>query len=140
MAFLTDFVKVTGFLTNDVEYKETKNSYLANFSLRVRTGTKEAPSVRWMRVTAWGDLARNMEKSGLFKKGAMVTVLGALREETDESTNNVGNPIIFTRKSGEAGSSFEVRADEVHYTIAPWADTGRGPAVAKEEVAEEMPF
>ena len=82
----------------------------------------------WWRVSAWGKLAETCNE--YLKKGRQVLVEG--RMNPDPKT---GNPRMYTRQDGTAGTSFEVTAITVKF-LGGRAESG-GPA--GEGVVEAEP-
>lgn len=90
----------------------------------------------WWRVSVWGKQAEACNE--YLRKGAKVLVEG--RMQADPKT---GNPRMFTRQDGTAGTSFEVNAAAVKF-LSSRADAGgaAAPGMAEQEPADEaeIPF
>jgi single-strand DNA-binding protein len=100
---------VEGFLGNDPERRvlaDNSSSY-ANFSVCVNEKHGEKEKLLWVRVTAWGKLGEACMVN--LQKGSHAMVIGKL--QADEH----GQPGVYKRQDGAAGSSFSMQADVVRF-------------------------
>ena len=94
-----------GRLTRDPELKYTADGKaVCNFTIAI---DKRGGGTTWMRVSAWGKTAENVNQ--YLTKGRQVQVIGTLN--SDDS----GNPRTWKTDSGETRASFEMTASEVTF-------------------------
>ncbi|MGH2524788.1 MAG: single-stranded DNA-binding protein [Anaerolineales bacterium] len=133
---------LVGNLGRDPEMRYTPSGQsVTHFSMATSerwTGQDGQPQERtiWWRVSVFGKMGEACNE--YLRKGSKVLVEG--RMNADPKT---GNPRIFTRQDGTAGTSFEVNASAVKFlsSRAESAQVGGGEMDA-EPVAEEseIPF
>lgn len=94
-------VQIAGHLGSDPETRYTPNNMKVT-TFRVATNIKRGQKEKtvWWRVTIWGD--RFDKKLAYLKKGSPVQVVGEM-----------GIPEIYTDKSGNPQTSFEITADMI---------------------------
>jgi single-strand DNA-binding protein len=102
MSFST--ANLVGNLGRDPEVKYTASGKaVANFSVAINDGTKDAPHTSWVSCTAWEYAA---ERMGEMRKGDPVAVFGRLREES------------WTSQTGEKRTKLTVVASVVYPVAA----------------------
>lgn len=103
MTIRVNFVGRLGF---DPDPKYTSDGTMV-VDLRIATKSIKGDTA-WADVTTWGRLAENCNE--YLQKGDLIMVVGRL--EFDPET---GGPVIFDRKDGSIGSSFEVTATDIEF-------------------------
>lgn len=134
---------ISGNLGRDPEMRYTPaGKAITNFTIAVnesftdKNGEKIKRTI-WFRVTAWEKQAEICNQ--YLKKGSYVIVDGKLNADPE-----TGNPKIFTKKDGNAGSSFEITADTVRF-ISTKENTTNPPTNQPNEMnalppEEDIPF
>jgi single-strand DNA-binding protein len=137
-------VILVGNLGRDPEMRYTPSgAAVCNFSMATSerwTGQDGQPQERtlWWRISVFGKMGEACNT--YLKKGSKVLVEG--RMNADPKT---GNPRIFTRQDGTAGTSFEVTAAAVKF-LSSRAESGGGQPGGEMAEAEapaeegEIPF
>lgn len=88
----------------------------------------------WFRVAVFGRSAEAC--NSYLKKGSRILVVGEL--QADENT---GGPRVYTRKDGESGATFEVRATSVKFLSAKNGEDAAGEHAAVDaEDSGELDF
>lgn len=105
---------------------------VTSFSVAVdRSYKKDAETIKrtiWYKVTVWGRLAEVCKD---VKKGDTIMAIGNL--EADWST---GAPRLWKKQDGEAGSSFDLKANEIKFL----SKKGEQAPAPEAESSEEFPF
>ena len=106
-------VTILGHLGGDPELKYTTTgsavctfSIASNHSWKAKDGSVKKKTV-WYRVTTWNQTAELCNQ--ILKSGARVFVEGEL------NANDKGSPIVYQRKDGTWGASYEVTARFVRF-------------------------
>ncbi|HVN54814.1 MAG TPA: single-stranded DNA-binding protein [Anaerolineaceae bacterium] len=136
---------IVGNLGRDPEMRFTPNGQaVTSFSVATSrqytsNSGQQVKETIWFRVSAWGKLAETCNQ--YLKKGSKVLVEGRLTADP-----NTGNPRIYNRQDGTAGTSFEVSAATVRF-LTSRAETEGGMSQGGEESfspipggEEEIPF
>ncbi len=115
-------IQIAGHLGSDPETRYTPNN-LKVTTFRVATNIKRGQKEKtvWWRVTIWGD--RFDKKLQYLKKGSAVQVVGEM-----------GIPEIYTDKSGNPQTSFEITADMILFN--PFGGGKGGAERAEGEPAD----
>jgi len=106
---------IVGNLGNDPEMRYLPNgTAVTSFSVATsrrwtdsQTG-QPVEETTWFRVSVWGKQAESSNQ--YLAKGRKVLVEGTLTPDPQ-----TGGPKMFTKRDGTAGSSFEVKADNVKF-------------------------
>ena len=98
-----------GNLGKDPEFKEVKDTQVAEFSLAARTGKDETT---WIKCAVWGKRADVVKQ--YLHKGDKVTVAGS------------GKLTTYEKKDGTEGSSLELRVSDFTLPAKP-ADNNDAP-------------
>jgi single-strand DNA-binding protein len=109
---------------------------VTNFSVAVNRRWNNADGsqgeeVIWMRCTAWRKTAEVVNQ--YLSKGRQVLVEGRLRPDEN------GNPRVFTRSDGSAGSSYEVTVETIKFLGSPPSSNGAQAEAAPID-EERIPF
>jgi single-strand DNA-binding protein len=128
-------VNIIGHVGKDAEMKYTPSGQaVTQFSVAhteqyTNAGGEQVKKTVWVRVSAWGKLAENCSK--YVRKGMLVHVEGKLN--ADEN----GNPKIYTKQDGTAGSNFDITA----FTVLFLSKVEGNAQTEQVEIAEEdVPF
>lgn len=98
-------VEIIGNLGRNPDMRYTpKGTAVCDFSVATK-GWNDATV--WWKVTAWAKLAETCNE--YLAKGRQVFIAGEIK--ADDS----GNPVVFQRKDGTWGASFELTAREVKF-------------------------
>jgi len=122
---------IAGNLGRDPEMRYTPaGKAVTNFNVatgRQYTGAdgNQVKETVWFRVTTWGKTAEACNQ--YLKKGQKVLVEGRLN--CDPAT---GGPVVFAKKDGTSGASFEITANVVRFL----SSKEDGPAHANEAPAQ----
>jgi single-strand DNA-binding protein len=125
---------IVGNLGNDPEMRYLPNG-TAVTSFSVATSRKWTDSqtgqpveeTTWFRVSVWGKQAETSNQ--YLAKGRKVLVEGTLTPDLQ-----TGGPKLFTKRDGTAGSSFEVKADNVKFLSGrEEGDGGDGRGIVGED-------
>ena len=109
---------------------------VTNFSVAVNrrwnnSDGSQGEEVIWMRCTAWRKTAEVVNQ--YLAKGRQVLVEGRLRPDEN------GNPRVFTRNDGSAGSSYEVTVETIKFLGSPPSSNGAQVEAAPRD-EERIPF
>ena len=96
-----------GHLGRDPEMRYMDDgSAVTNFSVAVNRRVRGEDSTMWVRVSAWGKTAENVNQ--YLRKGSKVLVQGELNFDP-----GTGGPRLWKRQDNTIGSSFEMSASRV---------------------------
>ncbi len=132
---MISLITVSGRLTKDAEYKDSKAGGFATFGMAVNTTTKDAEGnyiSNFYDVTVWGAYGKTMLPR--LTKGAQVTVSGEFVL------------VPYTAKDGTAREAHRIRANVVDIPFAPRSEGSAAPKAAApkapvvEENEDELPF
>ena len=127
---------IVGNLGGDPEMRYTPDGTpVTNFSVAVNRRWNNADGSQgeetlWFRCTAWRKTAEVVNQ--YLAKGRQVLIEGRLRPDEN------GNPRVFTRSDGSAGSSYEVTVETIKFLGSPPSSNGSEAPAPIEEA--EIPF
>lgn len=130
-------VQIIGYVGKDPEMRYTGSGQaVTSFSVAhsdqyTNAAGEKVKKTIWVRVSAWGKLAETCKE--YLHKGMLVHVEGKL--VGDEN----GNPRIYTKTDGSAGTNFEITAFSVlflSHTEQPQGEV----ASANTPANEDLPF
>ena len=101
-------VELIGNVTKDAEMRFTPSGVaVTSFTVAINEKYGEKESVIWVKVTTWAKQAEVCFE--YVKKGMLIFIAGRLIAGED------GNPKVFTRNDGSAGSAYEIKAQDVKF-------------------------
>lgn len=106
---------------------------VTNFSVAVSEKYGDAENTIWFRVTTWNKQAEVCNQ--YVDKGMLVLIVGKLNADKN------GNPKVFTKTDGSAGSNFELTAQNVKFLSR--VEREEEPVVAGDEETisdDDFPF
>lgn len=126
-------VNIIGHLGRDPEMRYTpQGKAVTSFSVAVKTGFGENAYTLWFRCAAWEKQAQVCNQ--YLKKGSKVRVTGELTGDRE-----TGNPKLWTRQDGSAGTNFDVTVREVEFLSPNPQALPRGEGGTLVETAAELP-
>lgn len=125
---------IIGRVGKDPEMRYTPTGKpVTNFSVATSSKYGDKEQTIWFRVSTWNKQAEACNQ--YVRKGMLVMVEGRLN--ADEN----GNPKVFTKQDGSAGSNFELTAQNVKFLSKVGSQEHERPEVSADETYEEdFPF
>lgn len=123
---------IIGRVGKDPEMRYTPTGKpVTNFSVATSSKYGDNEKTTWFRVSTWNKQAEACNQ--YVRKGMLVMVEGTLN--ADEN----GNPKVFQKQDGSAGSSFELTAQNVRFLSKVGSQEHERPEVSTED-EEDFPF
>lgn len=123
---------IIGRVGKDPEMRYTPTGKpVTNFSVATSSKYGDNEKTTWFRVSTWNKQAEACNQ--YVRKGMLVMVEGTLN--ADEN----GNPKVFQKQDGSAGSSFELTAQNVRFLSKVGSQEHERPEVSAED-EEDFPF
>lgn len=123
---------IIGRVGKDPEMRYTPTGKpVTNFSVATSSKYGDNEKTTWFRVSTWNKQAEACNQ--YVRKGMLVMVEGTLN--ADEN----GNPKVFQKQDGSAGSSFELTAQNVKFLSKVGSQEHERPEVSTED-EEDFPF
>lgn len=107
---------------------------VTNFSVATSNKYGDKEETTWFRVVTWQKQAEVCNQ--YVKKGMLVMVVGRLNPDEN------GNPKVFTKQDGSAGSNFELTAQNVKFLSnkVQSSENSHGEQDGSEIAEDDFPF